>query len=360
MSIGKQAAREKIHIKTMAVAFFATVCAGCTFSGLLDGRESTRIFSDGWIEGEALADPEDLSPINLSQDERLVVIATTSIVADVIANVGGSEISLATLIPAGIDPHAYEPKAGDYHRMADSHVVFISGAGLEAFISEALGQIAGDVPVVSLSRNLILRRYSEYDSIVEVDVKTATGGEDSHEHTNEVDPHVWLDPLNVVHWTENAADALIALDPRNADIYRDNAKQYIDELEELHAWSEARLAQIPEENRALVSDHRVFGYFIDRYGFEVVGSVVSAFSSAVASSARDLAELEDLIHERDVKVIFVGETTSRRLADQIAADTGIEVIMLYTGSLGQAGGEADTYIKFMEHNVRKIVRALER
>jgi ABC-type Zn uptake system ZnuABC Zn-binding protein ZnuA len=360
MSIGKWGVHEPLHKKTMAVAFIATVLAGCTFSGLLDERHSTTVFSDEWIEGEDLVDPKDLSQINLSHDEKLLVIATTSIVADVIASVGGNEISLATLIPAGTDPHAYEPKARDYHRMAISHVVFISGAGLETFIDEALNQIAGDVPIVSLSRDLELRRYADYDSILDADVETTPGKGDSHEHASPVDPHVWLDPLNVVRWAENAASTLIALDPRNADVYRDNAKLYVDELEELHAWSESQLAHIPQEDRALVSDHRLFGYFTDRYGFEVVGSVVSAFSSAASSSARDLAELQDLILEREVKVIFVGETTSRRLADQIAEDTGIEVIVLYTGSLSQAGGEADTYIKFMEHNVRKIVRALER
>lgn len=360
MSISSQGAREKFQTRQMAVVFLAVVLSGCSSSRLSAGRASTVIFSDEWIEGEGLANPKDLSPVILTKGEKLVVVATTSIVADVIATVGGSDINLVTLIPAGTDPHAYEPKAEDYHTMADSHVVFISGAGLEIFIGETLGQIAGDVPIVSLSHDVELRRYAEDDSVSEADVETDQGGGNSHEHMNAVDPHVWLDPLNIVQWTESAASALVALDPGNTDVYLENAKNYIEQLDELHAWIEDALAQIPDENRKLVSDHRVFGYFTDRYGFEVVGSVVSAYSSAAASSARELAMLEDLILESGVKAIFVGEMTSRRLADQIAVDTGIDVVMLYTGSLGVSGGQAGTYIEFMEHNVQTIVRALGR
>jgi ABC-type Zn uptake system ZnuABC Zn-binding protein ZnuA len=360
MSIGPQAARKKFQTRRMACIFITVILAGCSSSRLSAGRTSTTIFSDEWIEGEGLAVPKDLAPVILTNSEKLVVVGTTSIVADVIATVGGGAIELATLIPAGTDPHAYEPKAGDYHRMADAHVVFISGAGLETFIDEILGQISGDVPIVSLSGDVELRRYAKHDSIFEVDVATDQEVRDSQEHMNEVDPHVWLDPLNVVQWTENAASALIALDPGNADIYQDNAKHYIGQLEGLHAWIEDALAQIPNQNRKLVSDHRLFGYFTDRYGFKVVGSVVSAYSTAAATSAHELAVLEDLILESGVKAIFVGETGSRRLADQIAADTGIKVIMLYTGSLGQSGGQAGTYIEFMEHNVQTIVQALGR
>ena len=156
----------------------------------------------------------------------------------------------------------------------------------------------------------------------------------------------------------NAADALAALDPANAEAYHANADAYVAALEELDRWIQAQIDTVPAENRVLVSDHDVFGYYADRYGLEQLGAIVPAFSSAAQPSARELADLQTAMRERGVQVVFVGTSANPNLAERVAADLGIQVVVLYTGSLGEAGSGAETYIDYMRYNTTAIVQAL--
>ncbi len=313
--------------------------------------EQGRELGFGYEEGFLTA-PSDLSPMDLGEGEKLRVIATTNIVADIVGIIGGDTIELTALIPLGADPHTYQATPGDYRSMADAHVIFISGFGLEEPMHPTLEQVAEEVPIVSLSEGIEPRQVS---------VEEEQEGElEENPHLGAVDPHVWFDPFNIIIWAENAAQVMGALDPANADLYNDNALEYIEALEDLHIWIDGQVAQLPEANRKLVTDHLIFGYFAQRYGFEMIGAVIPAYSTAAEPSARELASLEDAIPALDVKALFVGISVNPKLAERVAEDTGVVLVPLYTGALSDSGGQVGTYLELMSYNVNAIVEALRR
>jgi ABC-type Zn uptake system ZnuABC Zn-binding protein ZnuA len=162
----------------------------------------------------------------------------------------------------------------------------------------------------------------------------------------------------VIAWTHNVAHALSALDPDNAVVYEASGSAYEAELKELDAWIREQLAQVPEKNRKLVTDHATFSYLAQQYGFQQLGAVFPGYSTLAQPSAQDLAELEDRIREFDVRAVFVGLTISPDLAERVADDTGVQLVFLYSGSLSEPGGPADDYLSFMRYNVSAIAEAL--
>ncbi len=293
-----------------------------------------------------------LTPVSLADGELLQVVATTSIVADVVSQVGGSHISLTQLMPLGVDPHAFEPTPRDVAAIADAHVVFINGAGLETFL-DALLENVGDVPIVPVSAGIELLPFEADHHHGDDD-----HADDDHHHEGEGDPHVWFDPNQVMVWVHNIEAALSDLDPQHVDSYTANAEAYEAELEALDDWIRVEVARIPEVNRKLVADHALLTYFAAQYGFEQVGAVIPATTTLAEPSAQQLAELQEVIGEFDVSAIFVGQAVNPRLAEQVAADTGTELVSIYTESLSEAGGPAGTYLAFMRYNVAAIVEAL--
>jgi len=292
-----------------------------------------------------------LSPVNLGEGEKLQVVATTSIVADVVQNVGGELIDLTTLMPLGTDPHGFEPTPRDAAAVADAHAVFVNGSGLEVFLDNLLESAGQGVTVVPMSYGIELRQFEGGH-----DREAREEGE--HEHSGGFDPHTWFDPNNVMVWTQNIAHALSALDPDNAEAYAANASAYEAELRALDAWIREQLAQVPEGNRQLITDHTAFSYFAHRYGLEQIGAVFPGYSTLAEPSAQDLAKLEDTIRALGVKAVFVGLTVNPALAERVADDTGIRLVFLYTGSLSEPGGPAGDYISFMRYNVSAIAEAL--
>lgn len=186
------------------------------------------------------------------------------------------------------------------------------------------------------------------------------GAAEGHAHHGEGDPHFWLDPTLVVKYVENIRDGLIHVDPEGAAVYTQNAAAYIAQLNELHTWIEAQVAQVPAEKRVMVTDHDTFGYFADRYGFTVVGVIVPGFSTGASPSAQQLARLIDVVKETGAPAIFVETIASTQLAEQVAAETNARVVSnLYTHSITAPDGPAPTYIDMMRHNVNAIVEALK-
>lgn len=286
-----------------------------------------------------------LSAAPLGEAEKLRVIATTNIVADVVGNVGGDRIELTGLLPVGADPHAYEPTPQDLRAVAGAHVIFANGVGLEEFLDEMIRNASGDAPVIPVSQGV---------DLLEVDP-----GEVDEPDNAGADPHTWFDPNNVVIWVRNIEGALSSLDPDNAGVYEVNAQAYVAKLETLDAWIREQVSQVPEENRKIVTDHRVLGYFARAYGFELIGAVVEAYSAAAEPSAQEIVALEDNIRQFRVPAVFVGRTVNAKLAARVAEDTGIQLVPLYTGSLSEAGGEAVSYLDFMRYDVSAITTALK-
>jgi len=320
----RQGYREKILLFVLIVGLSLIAC----------GRQVTSDIQ--------LSKISDLTPVPLQEGERLRVLATTSIVGDIVGNVGGDLIELSILVPVGADPHSFSPTPQDVAAVSEAHVIFINGAGLEQFLGPLLQSARGSAPVISLSEGVPLRRFSP----------VRKGGEE------EVDPHTWMSPANVIIFVQNIEKALVALDPAHANEYHQNAQTYRARLEELDAWVQEQIAQIPPENRKIVTDHEAFGYYADRYGLQQIGAVIPGFSAAAEPSAKDLAALQEAIRRYGAKAIFVGVSVNPTLARRIAEDTGIRVVRLYTGSLGPEGSGAETYIDFIRYNTKAIVEAL--
>jgi ABC-type Zn uptake system ZnuABC Zn-binding protein ZnuA len=291
------------------------------------------------------AEPGDLAPVALASGEKLQVVATTNIVGDVVRQVGGERIDLTVLMGIGVDPHSYVPSPTDTAALHDAHLVLANGAGLEANLDEMLQNAGGSAVHVEVSQGFDLLPAST----------AAEPGGDAH---GDVDPHVWFSVPAVIHWVDRIEATLGALDPDNAAYYGQNADTYRQQLEALDGWIQEQVAQVPEANRKLVTSHPVFGYFARRYGFQQIGAIYPLNPSA-EPSARDIAQLQDAIRQYDVPAIFTESTVNPRLARQVATDTGIQIVSLYTGSLGGPGSGAESYIEMMHYDVGAIVNALK-
>jgi len=222
----------------------------------------------------------------------------------------------------------------------EADLVFINGLGLETLLEPLMEEARASNLVVSVS-----------DGIVPL-----TPGVGEAEQG--VDPHVWFDPQRVSQWVDNIENALSIADPDNEVTYRENAASYQEKLQELDRWIMTQVSEVPQANRLLITDHDSLGYLADRYDLELVGTVIPGFDTQAQPTAKDLAELIELIEQRAVRAVFVSEAVNPAIAEQIAIDTGIELIPLNTGSLGEPGGDSSTYLDFMRAAVKTITSGL--
>ncbi|HEY9526706.1 MAG TPA: metal ABC transporter substrate-binding protein [Anaerolineales bacterium] len=264
------------------------------------------------------------------------VLTTTTILADVARNVAGDRLTVGSLLPAGTDPHSYQPVPQDATMVERTKVLVVHGADYEGFLQPLLDSAGREKNVIEASKGARLL---------------------SDEQGN--DPHLWLDPNNVIVYVDNIREGLTQFDPDGADVYEANASAYIDHLTELDAWINGQVAQIEPKRRVLVTNHEAFGYFAEHYGFIVVGAVIPGYSSDSAPSAQQMADLIEQIKLHEASAIFLDASDNPDLAKQIAAETGVKVISdLHLESLTE-GAPAGTYIDMMRDNVTKIVQALQ-
>ena len=291
-----------------------------------------------------------LTAVNLGGNP-LQVIASTSLIGDVVAQVGGDAITLTTLMAAGQDPHSYEPGAQELTAVAQADVIFVNGWDLEEALAKDLETIGQDVPVVAISAN-----------IEPLMLNDTNNNETEHEH-NGADPHVWFDVQNVIQWTENVAQVLTELDPANATTYGRNAEVYMAKLLALESDVRGQLAILPPENRVLVINHDSFSYFARAYEFEILGTVLPGNSTIAEPSASDLIDLINVMKSHSVCTIFTETTVSNSLAQTVAAELdscdAVKVVSLYTGAIGSAGSGTDSYIGMFRDNVAAIVAGLK-
>ncbi len=277
--------------------------------------------------------------VGLAAGEKLRVIATTTIIADVVSNIGGDHIALTTLIPAGVDPHSYAASPADLKALSEAQVIFENGLQLEESLAAVLENHDGNGVVATVNAGVATIAFN--------------GAEFAG-----ADPHTWMNVQNVIHWTKNIEQVLSGLDPANAAAYAAAAKVYQATLAELDAEVQAAATSLPPDQRKLVTDHEALGYFAQAYGFTIIGALVPSFSTMAAPSAQELAALQDQIKTEGVKAIFVGNSANPTLAEQIANDLGVRVITLYPESLSPADGPAPTYVALMRYNIQAIVAAL--
>ena len=311
-------------IVTLALLFAAAACSDDS------GSEKPQPTASG-STGQESAEARTVS-----------VVTTTNIMADWVENIGGGNVNVFSLLPAGADPHTFQPGAQDVAKVSDADLVLSVGLGLEAaWLHDLLENAARDESAIV-----------ELGEIVDP-IEFAQG------HAGEVeDPHFWFDPPRVKLAVNDIAARLSMLDPDRGDTYSANASAYNARLDELHAWSEQQAGTVPEDRRLLVTSHDSFGYFANLYGFEVVGVVLSG-TTDVEPSAGDLAELVEEVEEYGVPAVFGETTVSERLASTVASESGAELVRLYSGSLGLEGSGAETYIEMIRTNVGRIVEALK-
>ncbi|MBX3045983.1 MAG: zinc ABC transporter substrate-binding protein [Anaerolineales bacterium] len=297
-------------------------------------------------------------------------MATTPILADIVSQVGGEHVQLSVLIPAGTDPHAFEPTPQDAARLAEADLVVVNGLGLEESLTSLLHEVEEDGRVVIASEGIDPLDFEhEHEGEHEHEHEEEHEHEDEHEHDEEhehegehhhegQDPHVWMNPLNVSVWVDNIAAALSAADGANASEYQANADAYKAHLVELDHWIHEQVAMLPAADRKLVTDHESFNYFAEQYGFEIVGVLIPSFSTLSEVSAGELAELENTITTQNVPAIFIGASMSPGLAERVSADTGVALVVLYGETLSGQEGPAPSYLELMRYNVSSIVDAL--
>ena len=274
-----------------------------------------------------------------TQSSDLVVLASTTFLADIAQNVAGSRLSIASLLPAGADPHSYQPVPSDLAKISKSTLLIVNGAEYEKFLEPLLEAAGGKRTVIVASAGIELRKDTQME--------------------HGLDPHLWLDPNNVIVYVQNIRDGLGQADPQGEEIYRSNAQAYTAKLKELDTWIAGQVAAIPPERRLLVTNHETLGYFADRYGFKIAGTVLRSASSEASVSARDLSDVINEIKAAGVPVIFLDKVENPMFAQQIAAETGVLVVDdLQLESLTN-GPPAPTYIEMMRYNVTRIVQALK-
>lgn len=281
------------------------------------------------------------------------VVVTTSILGDVVREVAGDGARIEVLVPAGVEPHGYAPSSRDAARLREADLVVANGLGLEESLLDVLEAAEQDgVEVLRVAEHL--------DPLANPDPH---GGDDHAEHG--LDPHVWLDPARMADAAELVAARLAEVDgPEGSsdEEWRDRGSRYAEELRAVDSEIEELLSDVPDERRQLVTGHDNLRYFADRYGFEVLGTVIPGTSSQAQPSTREVAELAALVAERNVPAIFtnIGGDTDR-LAATLAGEVGrdVEVVTLYTDALGEDGSGAETLVGLLRTNARRIADALD-
>ncbi len=279
-------------------------------------------------------------PAESQDNPRLEVVATYSVICDLVRQVAGGRAVVHSLVPPGVDPHTYEPTPADLLQVTAADGVFYHGMDLELWFDRFMSATGGKSEVWEVSEG--------------VQPLSIEGGA----YAGYPDPHAWMDVTLVQKYVENIYRGLVELDPSGRKIYRENADRYLRELAELDAWIRRRVREIPPENRLLLTSENAFQYFARTYDFSILGYIYH-LAPEDEPPARRITGLVDAAREAGLPAIFAETTLEPRIMQQIAAETGAELIDdIYVDSLGPEGSDADTYVRMMRHNVQRFVQGL--
>jgi zinc/manganese transport system substrate-binding protein len=267
-------------------------------------------------------------------DGRLPVVASFSILADFVRNVGGNNVEVTSLVGPDGDAHVYAPTPADAKRIADSKLVFVNGLGLEGWLPRLVQAAGGRAAII-----------------------TATSGIAPLKRGSDADPHAWQSVVNAKAYVATISDALIAAAPADAEVFRANATAYLAKLDALDREVREAIATIPESHRKVISTHDAFGYFAAAYGIAFIAPL--GVTTESEASARDLAGIITQIKQAKIPAIFLENISDPRLIQRIAAETGAQVGgTLYSDSLTGEKGDAPTYIDMVRHNIKALTSAL--
>lgn len=293
--------------------------------------------------------------------DRPSIVVTTNILGDVVGEVVGALADVEVIMPLGADPHDFAPSAKQAEAMENADLLVVNGAGFEEGMDGVIDSVVdGGTTMYSFADSIELLEGAEHghDHADEATHDQAPHT-DEHDH-GAIDPHVWTDPARMAAGVRGLGVALGAVEGIDGEALDVQLDAYIGRLEALDAEIETAVGAVPADDRVLVTNHEVFGYFADRYGFEIVGAVVPSLSTNAETSSRELEDLAALITAEGIPAIFAETTQSTDLADALADEVGgqIAVVELFTESLGEPGSGAETYIDLMRTNAERIVAAL--
>jgi zinc/manganese transport system substrate-binding protein len=275
--------------------------------------------------------------------EKLKAVATFSILADLVKNVGGDRVEVISLVPPNGDAHVYSPTPADAKKLADAQIVFTNGLGFEGWIARLVKSSATKANVIVATKGI-------------KPLKSA--GAHDHGHSQDAgDPHAWQSVANAKLYVANIRDALAAKDPANKGVYEANAAAYLGKLDAVDKEVREAIARIPAERRRIITTHDAFGYFRAAYGVEFIAP--QGVSTDSEASARDVARIITQIKKQKIPAVFLENVSDPRLLKQIADETGAKVGgTLYSDALTDEKGDAPTYIDMMRHNIRTLSAAL--
>lgn len=277
--------------------------------------------------------------------DQLSVVATIGMIADIAGVIGGEHVSVRGLMGAGVDPHLYVASEGDVEALQNADIIFYNGLFLEAQMDDILKQLAERKTTVAVAEQIdesLLLPWAAYP--------------------DEFDPHVWFDVSLWMHAAEAVRDTYIEVDPENAADYEANAAAYLTELSELDAYVKEQAAQVPDDQRVLITAHDAFHYFGRAYGFEVRG--LQGISTASEAGTADVRALADFIVERQIRALFIESSVPVRNIEALQAAVeaqGFGVAIggsIFSDAMGNPGTPEGTYLGMVRHNIDTIVAAL--
>lgn len=280
----------------------------------------------------------------VSAAARPLVVASNTILHDLVREIAGDTLDHRSLVAPGVDPHHFEPRPADVRLLARADLLVVNGLGYESWLTQRLITQSG-------FRGTLV---TASDGITPLESTCSTGHHHHHDHR---DPHAWQDPRHVATYVANLRDALVLLAPDHAALYTERAAAYTEQLLALDAFARQHLASLPPERRKLVTSHDSLGYFGHAYDLTLIP--ISGLIPGQEPSARDLAQLIRLIRAENVSAIFIETTSNSKVPELIAREANVRVVgPLYTDSLGPPGSPGETYLAFFRHNLHLIVNAL--
>ena len=295
-------------------------------------------------------------------EDKLRVIATFSILGDLVANVGGDRVEVTTLVGPDGDAHVFQPAPADAQAVAGAQVIVANGLGFEGWMDRLVEASGTQAALITAADGVTPIAFGEEEhehaegEAHDHDHAEEEAGHEGHDH-GAFDPHAWQSVTNVALYVGNIERGLAAADPAGAETYAANAAAYLAELDALDAEIRAAVAALPEDRRTVVTSHDAFGYFAADYGLTFVAP--QGVSTEAEASAQDVAALITQIRDAGIAAVFVENIADRRLLDQIAAETGAAIGgTLYSDALSAADGPAATYLAMIRHNLGQLTGAL--
>lgn len=287
------------------------------------------------------AEPTGATPAAISNTGRLRILATTGMIADAARQVGGSDVDVIALMGAGVDPHLYQPTAGDQGKLKAAQLILYNGLHLEGKMADLFESLAQQKHVVAVSR--------------EIPIESLLSWNDS---AGMHDPHIWFDIKLWQTAVQTIARACCHADPEHAAAYEQRSSSYLAELDRLDQECRDLAGRLPKEQRVLITSHDAFHYFGRAYGFEVVG--IQGISTDSEAGLRAITDAVDLIRSRRIRAIFPETSVPRAAIERVAADRHAELAAeLYSDSLGPPDSPSGTYVGMIRLNMQNIVSALD-